>query len=153
VSIQNPSQWKSILAHLCALTVAGFFLYAAYGKIGPKNTRQFAVEIKNYKILDASFVNIPAIFLPWCEAGAALALLFPITRRAGAILIAAFLIVFIAAVSYSALHLGLKISCGCTGEGSSQAGWTTIGRNAALLAATFASVYWLPRRRPPTMNP
>ncbi|MFQ5502632.1 MAG: MauE/DoxX family redox-associated membrane protein, partial [Phycisphaerae bacterium] len=93
MSHQNPSLLKPILAHLCALAVAGFFLYAAFDKIGPKNTRQFALDVKNYKILDASYVNIPAIFLPWCEAGAALALLIPNTRRAGAFLITVFLIV------------------------------------------------------------
>ncbi|MFQ5430532.1 MAG: MauE/DoxX family redox-associated membrane protein [Phycisphaerae bacterium] len=137
---------KRWLAHLCALCVAGFFLYAAFNKIGYGNTRQFAVEINNYRILPERYLHIPAIILPWWETVAALALILPATRKAGAILIGAMLLFFIGAVSYSALYLGLKISCGCTGAGSSQAGWTTIGRNTLLLVATLASVY-LPRKR------
>lgn len=134
------------MSHLCAIAVAGFFLYAAYGKIGRNDTRQFAVEIKNYKILPERYVNIAAIFMPWLEVVAAAALLIPRTRPAGAILISGMLLTFIAAVGYSALYLGLDISCGCTGKDSGPAGWATIGRNAGLLMVTFLSV-WLCRPR------
>lgn len=140
-----------ITSHLCAVVVAAFFLYAAYGKIGSNNTRQFAVEIKNYKILPERYVNVPAIFMPWLEIVAAAALIFPRTRLAGAVLISAMLLVFIAAVGYSALYLGLDISCGCTGKDSGQAGWSTIGRNVALIVATLLSV-WLFRHRFPIGN-
>lgn len=142
----NRFSAKHIVAHLCALIVAGYFLYAAVGKIGYNDTRQFAVEIKNYKILSPEYVNIPAIFMPWLEVAAAIALILPRTRRAGAILIGAMLLFFIAAVGYSALYLGLDISCGCTGKDSGPAGWSTIGRNVLLLLGVLAAVY-LPRIR------
>lgn len=135
---------KQIFAHLCALAVAAYFLYAAYGKVGYAGTRQFAIEIGNYKILPPAYVNLPAVFMPWWEVAAAIALIVPATRRAGAIIIGGMLLMFIAAVSYSALHLGLKISCGCTGAGSGPAGWLTIGRNALLLAGTIAAVCFYP---------
>ncbi len=138
---QRASSKKQIVAHLCALAVAGYFLYAAVGKIGYGDTRQFAIEIGNYKILPSAYVNLPAVFMPWWELAAAIALIIPATRRGGAIIIGAMLLTFIAAVAYSAFYLGLKISCGCTGEGSSQAGWLTIGRNTLLLAGAIASVY------------
>ena len=140
-----PHPLKRIVGHLCALAVGGFFLYAAAGKL--VDARQFAIEIKNYKILPELYVNIPAILMPWWEVGAAIALLIPATRKAGAILIAAMLLFFIGAVGYSALYLGLKISCGCTGAGSELAGWTTIGRNALLLIGTFLSVFFCPTRQ------
>lgn len=131
--------WRSI-SHLCALVVAGFFIYAAWGKLGPVQARQFAIEIGNYKILDPAYTNIPAVILPWIELYAAVALLFPATRKAGAIVVGGLLLFFIGAVYYAAIVLDLKISCGCTGEGSSTAGWTTIGRNVLLLIATILSV-------------
>jgi len=138
---------RNVLSHLFALGVAGFFIYAAYGKIGPVNARQFAVQISNYKIMDAAYSNIPAIILPFIEVYAAIALLFPKTRKAGAILIAGMLLFFICAVYYAAIHLGLSISCGCTGKDSGSAGWTTIARNVSLLVATCLSV-WLYRCAP-----
>ncbi len=145
---QGTSSAKQWIGHLCALGVAGFFLYAAGSKLY-YDPRQFAVEINNYRILPSEYVNIPAILMPWIELGAAIALLIPATRRSGAILICGMLLAFIAAVSYSALHLGLKIECGCTGKGGSQAGWWTIGRNTLLIAGTLLSVYFLPRKQLP----
>ena len=58
------------------------------------------------------------------------------------------LLLFIAAISYSALYLGLTIECGCTGKGGGKAGWLTIGRNTLLIAGTLLSVYLQPRRSP-----
>lgn len=140
MSIEKRQTVLRVVSHLCALGVAGFFLYAAATKVY-YDQRQFAIEISNYRILPTEFVNLPAIILPWIEMGAALALLAPFSRRAGAILIGGMLLAFIAAISYSALYLGLKIECGCTGKGGGEAGWLTIGRNTLLLAGTVLSVY------------
>lgn len=139
MTIEQRQSLMRIISHLCALGVAGFFLYAAITKVY-YDQRQFAIEISNYRILPKEFVNLPAILMPWLEIGAALALLAPFSRRAGAILIGGMLLAFIAAISYSALYLGLKIECGCTGKGGGEAGWLTIGRNTLLLAGTFLSV-------------
>lgn len=139
MTIEQRQSLMRIISHLCALGVAGFFLYAAITKVY-YDQRQFAIEISNYRILPKEFVNLPAILMPWLEIGAALALLAPFSRRAGAILIGGMLVAFIAAISYSALYLGLKIECGCTGKGGGEAGWLTIGRNALLLAGTVLAV-------------
>jgi uncharacterized membrane protein YphA (DoxX/SURF4 family) len=139
MTIDQRQSLRRIISHLCALGVAGFFLYAAITKVY-FDQRQFAIEISNYRILPKEFVNLPAILMPWLEIGAALALLAPYSRRAGAILIGGMLVAFIAAISYSALYLGLKIECGCTGKGGGEAGWLTIGRNTLLLAGTLLSV-------------
>lgn len=139
MTIEQRQSLMRIISHLCALGVAGFFLYAAITKVY-YDQRQFAIEISNYRILPKEFVNLPAILMPWLEIGAALALLAPFSRRAGAILIGGMLVAFIAAISYSALYLGLKIECGCTGKGGGEAGWLTIGRNTLLLAGTVLAV-------------
>ncbi|HWL93413.1 MAG TPA: MauE/DoxX family redox-associated membrane protein, partial [Phycisphaerae bacterium] len=143
---KRPLSAWDVIAHLCAIGVAGFFLYAAYHKIGVGGVRQFALEIKNYQMafLDERYLNIPAIILPWIEVMAALALIVPASRKGGAVVIGGLLVIFIIAVFDAAIVRGLDIGCGCTGKSSGKAGWTTIGRNAGLLAATVASVY-LPR--------
>lgn len=138
--------WR-LIAHLCALAVAGVFLYAAQSKI--IEPRQFIIDIKNYRMVPEAYLHLMAILLPWWEVGGALALLVPRTRRAGAILITGLLLMFITAVSYAALYKGYNISCGCFGKGSAAAGWKTIGLDTALLMATFVSVFGA-SPRPPT---
>lgn len=138
--------WQPWVSHLCALAVAGFFLYFAVGKI--KDPRQFAVDIGNYQLLSKYWSACFAIVLPWWEIGGALALLWPRIRGAGAILIGGMLIMFIGALAL-AMSKGLDITCGCSGHGSGKAGWSTVGRNVLLLAGTLLSVYFLPRRTAP----
>lgn len=129
--------WRMI-AHFCAFSVSGIFLYAAQSKI--IEPRQFIIDIKNYRMVPEAYLHLMAIFLPWWEVGAALALAVPRTRRAGAILITGMLLMFITAVSYAALYKGYNISCGCFGKGSAAAGWKTIALDAALMIATFVSL-------------
>ena len=140
---------KVFLAHACALVVGGYFIYAAAEKI--VEPRQFAIDIRNYRILPDVLLHLPALFLPWWEMAAAVMLVVPKTRRAGTTLICGLLLVFIAMIGYSAIYKGLDISCGCTGKDSSQAGWLTIGRNVLLLIAALYSLYglrWLQRPTP-----
>lgn len=140
-----------VLSHLCALGVAGAFVYASSLKIW--EPRQFAMDITNYRILPDSLANLLAILLPWWELAAAIALLIPITRKAGAVVVSGMLVMFICAVSYSALYKGLHIDCGCFGkDGSAMAGWKTIGFDLALLAATFGAVWFLPQGRSGQMS-
>jgi uncharacterized membrane protein YphA (DoxX/SURF4 family) len=131
---------KDIVAHLCALLVAGVFLYAAVEKI--IQPRQFVIDIKNFQIVPEPLLNLMALILPWWEVGGAVALIVPRTRRAGAIIVSGLLLMFIAAVSYAAFYKGLNIHCGCFGKDNpAQAGWRTIGLDVALLLGTFLSVF------------
>jgi uncharacterized membrane protein YphA (DoxX/SURF4 family) len=132
-----------IVGHLCAIAVAGVFLYAASSKIW--EPRQFVYAIDNYKMAPTWVLNLMAMILPWWEVGGAVALIVPRTRRAGALIISGLLLMFITAVSYAALYKGLNINCGCFGKDNpSQAGWKTIGLDAALYVATFLSVHFCP---------
>jgi hypothetical protein len=138
--------WRPIVSNVCALGVAGVFLYAAGLKI--LDPRQFVMDIKNYRIMPEWSLNLMALLLPWWEAGAALALILPRTRRAGAMLIAGMLVMFIAAVSYAALYKGYHISCGCFGKkGSTMAGLKTIALDVGLLLGTWLSCAWMARPR------
>jgi putative oxidoreductase len=148
---ENGRMPKVVLSHLAALGVAAYFLYAAHEKI--LDPRQFAVAIKNYKMVPEMFVNLMALFMPWWEVGGAVALVIPRTRRAGAIIISALLLVFIIAISYAALYKGLDIECGCLGKNSSKAGWSNIILDVGLLIAAAGAVYLPARGRSPAAEP
>lgn len=146
MNIETKNFLRNSAAHLCAVGVAAYFLAAAFPKID--DPRQFALDIKNYQVLPEQFLNLAAIYLPWLEAVAAVALVIPRTRRAGAILIAGQLLLFIAAVSYAAFYKGLDISCGCTGKDSAKAGWATIRLDSVLLFGTILATFLTTRKRP-----
>lgn len=133
---------RNVVSNLCLLAVAGVFIYAAQSKI--IEPRQFIIDIKNYRMVPEELLNLMALFLPWVEMVAAVALLIPQTRRAGATLIIGMLCMFIAAVSYAALYKGYNISCGCFGKGSAGAGIKTIALDIGLIIATIIGL--LPRR-------
>jgi len=146
VNSRNPHALRQVVAHLCAIAVAGVFFYAAYEKI--KWPGQFAIAIKNYHMVPDLYLNLMALVMPWWEVAAAIALIFPRTRRAGAILILGMLTMFIVAVSYAAFYKGYNINCGCFGKDSATAGWRTIGLDVLLSACTLASVYLCRWKRP-----
>ena len=122
-------------AIIAAWIVSVIFIYAAASKI--RDPAEFAQSIKYYKILPLWAINGWALFLPWLEIVAGVALLLPAWRRAGAAITLGLSLIFAAAVS-SALIRGLDITCGCFGTGSSKAGWKTLTLDAFLI---FSSVF------------
>jgi putative oxidoreductase len=104
--------WRghSYLAFPARVYLAVIFLAACRHKIlhpGP-----FAMDIATYQILPLIFVNPMAIVLPWVELAAGLMLLSGFRTRAAALLVAAMMAVFTAAICI-ALAKGLDMSCGC----------------------------------------
>jgi len=104
--------WRghTILALLARLYLAAIFLFACWHKI--VDPRAFAVDVATYQILPLALVNPVAIVLPWVELVAGLMLLLGVRVRAGALLVAAMMSVFLVALG-SALSRGLQMSCGC----------------------------------------
>jgi len=94
------------------LGIAVVFLAAALGKIGDPGT--FAKQIHYFRLLPVGLENLMAITLPWVELMAALALLLRYRPRAGAVICAALMGVFLFAVG-AAVGRGLDIECGCFG--------------------------------------
>lgn len=144
-----------IVLLLARLALAGVFLWAAWGKIAAPDA--FALAVYRYRILPLWAVNAFALWLPWIEVLAALALLVPGRRwrAAGAALAAGMLAAFTAAYA-AALARGLSIACGCftLRADAAAGGWTTLARNAALFAlaaAVFADAFFA--RRPRTPSP
>lgn len=122
----------NILRTILAWGVGILFLYASVLKIS--DPAGFAQSIKYYRLAPLWGVNAIALVLPWWELSAALALLVPGWRRAGAAMIFGMTCVFIGAVAL-AIARGLDISCGCFGTQSTKVGFVLLAFDFALLLA------------------
>ena len=111
------SRLRAWLASPVARAIARFglgatFVYAAVAKIA--DPPSFAHEVFNYRILPGFAVNALALWLPWIELLAGIAVLAGFWPRGATALLSAFLVVFIVAISVN-LARGRAIDCGCFG--------------------------------------
>lgn len=121
------------------LAVAGIFLAAGAMKIwdfahARSATPDFTIAIQHYELLPPDFSVLLAVYLPWLEVIAALALF---ARRLALGAAAAMLgmgAMFLAAIG-SAWWRGLNIACGCFGQDEATTDYRLlILRDLALLA-------------------
>ncbi len=151
------SRVRSTFIWLARLSVAGLFLAACIAKI--RNPELFALAVHRYRILPGEWVNLAAIFLPWIELTAAMAVLAAPARlrAAGALLLTGLLTVFTLAISLNLLR-GIETSCGCFSTRADAAvsdGWNLV-RNGALIwlsLAVFLDALRTVRPRPAKNTP
>jgi putative oxidoreductase len=98
------------VTRIASLVLGGFFIYASWHKIA--DPPDFAKVIFNYKLVPGSLINLVAIFMPWVELLAGIAVLTGLGRRGGALALGLLSAAFIAALSYN-LHRGHPTICGC----------------------------------------
>ena len=135
---------RRCLEHGLSWAVAGLFLAAAIPKI--IDPASFAKVIHAYKLTPDAGVNLLAVFLPWLELVAAVALFLPgLNRRAGLWLCTLMLVVFTGAQVINILR-GVKGTCGCFGSNSKPIGWPGVALNTAFLAAGGAALALQARR-------
>lgn len=117
---------------LSKLVLAAIFLLASVPKIIAPD--EFAVAVFRYQLLPDAAVNLVAIFLPWIELVAAIAILIPRTSAAAAAIIFGLLAVFTAAISIDLVR-GIDISCGCftLDANAGPIGWWEVVRDVAFL--------------------
>jgi putative oxidoreductase len=122
-----------------SLGLAVVFMYAGFEKI--HDPLDFADTIAGFGILPAAFINPLALGLPLFEIACGSLLLWPPTRRVGALAIALLSVMFFAAL-LSALLRGLTLDCGCFGSGapSRPRMWVELGLNVMLFGGS-AFVY------------
>ena len=111
------SRLRAFLASPVVRAIARFglgatFVYAAVAKIA--DPPSFAHEVFNYRLLPGFAVNALALWLPWIELLAGIAVLSGFWPRGGTAILSAFLVVFIVAISIN-LARGRAIDCGCFG--------------------------------------
>ncbi len=121
-----------------AVTLAALFAASAAMKLAAPG--QFASAMENYRILPSMLVAPAAWIIPALEAIGAVGILCPATRAAAALLIAALLTLFTAAIAVNLARGRREIDCGCFGAALRQtlSGWL-IARNAIVLVAAAAA--------------
>lgn len=107
------------------------FIYASFDKL--LHPAEFADAVYRYQLLPASLVNPVAIVLPWLECLLGLSLVLGIGLPGSALLSAALLTVFLAALGFN-LARGLDVNCGCFSTGGDDpATFLTLLRDGLLL--------------------
>lgn len=124
--------------------VGGFFLLAGASKL--PDIPAFYASILNYQLVDAQLAWLAALFLPYLEICAALALVHPRTRPSGGAILLGLLLFFELALG-SAILRGLDIDCGCTGGSSTSATAAFIRNGVLILALAILHCLALPPRR------
>jgi putative oxidoreductase len=119
-----------------SLGLAAVFIYAGFEKL--HDPLDFADSIAGFAILPVAFINPFALALPPFEIACGVLLLWPPTRRVGALAIALLSVLFFAALS-SALLRGLTLDCGCFGSGapSRPRMWIELGLNVLLAGGSL----------------
>ncbi len=131
----NARRW---LEHGLSVAVAGLFLAAAVPKIA--DPASFAKVIHAYKLTPDSWVNLLAVFLPWLELVAAIAVLTPgAHRRAGLWLCTAMLVVFTTAQVVN-IQRGVKGTCGCFGSSTEPVGRWHLVVNVVAVVVSLSSM-------------
>jgi uncharacterized membrane protein YphA (DoxX/SURF4 family) len=137
---------------LVRLIVAGVFLIAGVMKIwdfqhGQSATPDFVVAIQHFEMLPSpDFAVALAVYLPWLEVVAAIALFVRRLALGAAIAGAGMTAVFLVAVG-SAWARGLDISCGCFGKDEVSIHYPSLlGRDGLLFLVSLLLVLYEIRR-------
>ena len=133
---------------ICRLILAVIFLLASVPKIIAPH--EFAIAVFRYQLLPDAAINLMAIFLPWIELVAAIAILFPRASDGAAAILFGLLAVFTVAISIDLIR-GINISCGCftLDADAGPIGWWEVVRDVGLMVVA-GFVLWVsqrPRRR------
>lgn len=120
--------------------IAAIFLTSSLPKL--RHPRSFTSAIAAYHLLPQRWVDPFATTLPWLELALGLMLLLGWGTRIAAVVSAALLIVFLAAMGINLARGRKDLDCGCSGKHHSQKiGWKTITRNVILLLLSAQAIY------------
>lgn len=136
---------KRYLPIVVRVALGGIFIYAALPKIADPVT--FAGSVANYQILPYFWSYFTAAVLPFLELICGVLLVTGYRVRAGALIVAALNLVFMAALA-SLILRGLDIDCGCFGGGKTSP-WLALSRDAVFLAMAGAVLWFEAKRTPP----
>lgn len=110
--------------------LACLFAYAASQKLG--DLPALATSITHYRVVPQALIGWGALMVPSFELVTALGLVSPWLHRGSALLSAAMLWIFAAAMIQARLR-GINLECGCFGADSTvMVGTSTIARNLVL---------------------
>ena len=139
---KTPPGWVRWIFIILRCLLGVVFVYAGISKVGDANS--FAQSIANYRIMP-DFLTIPlAVYLPYLEILAGIALISRLFLTGGILIGGALLAIFLGATG-SALIRGLDISCGCFGSSSASLP-EALARNIILALVWSAVTWWFLRQ-------
>lgn len=103
------------LYRILHLFFGGLFLYA--GTVKALEPMVFLDDVRSFALLPDPYAAMLAMFLPWLEILAGLAVLTGLGRRGGLLILNASLLIFLVAIAI-AWSRGTDIRCGCFGGGN-----------------------------------
>ena len=118
-------------------SLALLFGIAARHKL--RDVARFRATLAAYRLVPARLTAAAATFLPAAELAATAALVVPSTAPAGALVAAALLAVYTAAIAINLARGRRDIDCGCGGQ-RQPLGERLVVRNAILLTAALVSL-------------
>lgn len=130
--------WLNRILHLA---FGGVFVYA--GVMKAWNPMVFLDDVRSFALLPDPYAGMLAMFLPWLEILAGLAVVTGVMRKGGLLVLNACLLMFLAAICL-AWARGTDIRCGCFGgSGDATSNYLElIVRDLGLLALGMFCQFW-----------
>jgi hypothetical protein len=129
---------RTVIRVFIPIGLAVFFLFAGVSKL--LDPVEFSRSIGRYEILDHPWTLAAALWLPWTETFAAMALFFKRWRQAGVVILLVLLLIFEVILAITWMR-GLNIDCGCLGGGMDTSVAFAFFRNIGLF--TLAIVLYI----------
>jgi putative oxidoreductase len=131
--------WLSRILHLL---LGGIFVYA--GVMKALRPLVFLDDARSFALLPDPYAAMLALFLPWLEIFAGLAVITGCLRKGGLLLLTGSLLVFLIAIGI-AWARGTDIRCGCFGGNVESSSYLTlIVRDLLLLGLALMCHFWRP---------
>ena len=130
------------LVRILHFLLGGIFVYA--GVMKALRPMVFLDDVRSFALLPDPYAALLAMFLPWLEIFAGLAVISGCLRKGGLLLLTGSLLVFLIAIGIAWAH-GIDIRCGCFGgDVESSSYLTLILRDLLLLALAMGCLFWRP---------
>ncbi|MEM6279452.1 MAG: MauE/DoxX family redox-associated membrane protein [Verrucomicrobiota bacterium] len=128
----------SIFWFLLRLAFGALFIFSGVMKL--KDPIFFADVVRNYQLIGDPIAPAMALFVPWVEIFAGIAVMLDRFARGGSFVLTGALMVFTLAIAISWIR-GLDITCGCFGQNEELNYPVKMAQNVVLLAIGIA-IWW-----------
>lgn len=128
----------SIFWFLLRLAFGALFIFSGVMKL--KDPIFFADVVRNYQLVGDPIAPAMALFVPWVEIFAGIAVMLDRFARGGSFVLTGALMVFTLAIAISWIR-GLDITCGCFGQNEELNYPVKMAQNVVLLAIGIA-IWW-----------
>ena len=133
------------LPRILHLLLGGIFVYA--GVMKAARPLVFLDDVRSFALLPDPYAALLAMFLPWLEIFAGLAVITGCLRKGGLLLLTGSLLVFLIAIGI-AWARGTDIRCGCFGGNVESSSYLPlIVRDLLLLGLALICHFWRPSNK------